>query len=210
METPLPKNFSMPKVTLSPALKKSGHSLMEVVLLLVVIGLGYWYLVSPKAAGLEAQRVKRDALVKERDKISGDLDTLRSLVSKLNAHKADVEKLDDALPLNSKPFSLEVLINQLAQESGVVIGSVSVSGKGDSIVAGNRDALQNPFAASRSLQKVAANTSVSGSFSQLETFLKKLENSARIINVNSLEISSAKSDSIDLRAGLEAYYYASN
>jgi Tfp pilus assembly protein PilO len=72
---------------------------------------------------------------------------------------------------------------------------------------GNKERISNPYAAERSLKKVSGSIYVTGTFDQLEAFIKKVETNARIINILGLELNQAADDKLSLKCTLETYYY---
>jgi Tfp pilus assembly protein PilO len=116
--------------------------------------------------------------------------------------------LDQAIPLNSNTIRLQLLIQSLAQSVGVAVGDINVTGDPSGVVAGDMALLANPYGVSRSVKTMSGTISVSGSFDQLQTFLKKLENSGRLIDVDSLAIDQGSSDGLNLKLTFKAYYLA--
>ncbi|HYV33500.1 MAG TPA: type 4a pilus biogenesis protein PilO, partial [Candidatus Limnocylindria bacterium] len=64
------------------------------------------------------------------------------------------------------------------------------------------------YAPTRSLQKLSGTVYVIGTFSQLEAFLRKLENSGRIIDVSDLAIDPGTDGNLNLRVSIASYYFA--
>ena len=72
---------------------------------------------------------------------------------------------------------------------------------------GDTALLADPFGKPRSLQKLNASVFVTGSFSQLEEFLKKVETSGRIMQVHGLENSPGQQGDLGLKISLDSYYF---
>jgi len=130
------------------------------------------------------------------------------MIQTLNSSSNQVADLDQALPLDGNTVNLQILINSLAQSVGVAVTDVEVSGQPNTVVAGDKALLSDPYGATRTLQTLAGNLSVTGSFAQLQAFLQKLETSARLIDVTDLEMDAAAGGNLSLRLGINAYYLA--
>jgi Tfp pilus assembly protein PilO len=205
MEINLSKSMSpgMPKVP-----KSAQNALVEVVLLIVVCGLFTWFIILPKKAEISAKNASLAKVVEQESTVSGDLAKLQSMIQTLNSSSNQVADLDQALPLDGNTVNLQILINSLAQSVGVAVTDVEVSGQPNTVVAGDKALLSDPYGATRTLQTLAGNLSVTGSFAQLQAFLQKLETSARLIDVTDLEMDAAAGGNLSLRLGINAYYLA--
>ena len=193
----------MPKVP-----KSAQNALVEVVLLIVVCGLFTWFIILPKKAEISAKNASLAKVVEQESTVSGDLAKLQSMIQTLNSSSNQVADLDQALPLDGNTVNLQILINSLAQSVGVAVTDVEVSGQPNTVVAGDKALLSDPYGATRTLQTLAGNLSVTGSFAQLQAFLQKLETSARLIDVTDLEMDAAAGGNLSLRLGINAYYLA--
>jgi len=192
----------------APVIKKSPRtSLMEIILLVVVIVLFYWFIAKPKQAEVASLDSKYSEVKAEAESVKNQVEQLKGLVQQLKSHSKDIMLLDEALPLDGKITRLNLLMNSLAASSGVTLGDLSLSSRGDYISAGNTAIINNPFAAKRSLQKTTVNLNLFGNFSQIQGFLRKLENNGRILNLTSVEIEGSQDDKLNLRLSLETYYY---
>lgn len=197
------------KTTILGSVKKASHTYGEVLLIVVVAGLFYGFLAKPKAADLSVQKQALAKLQSESKALGEDLDNLNSLVERLKAVKnsGEIENLDESLPLEGKVISINRLIKIFAQESGVTLSNFLISGKNGYIVAGNIPLLQEPFGQKRSLQKLSGDITVLGSLEQITNFIKKIENSPRIVQITALEITGAKEGGLSSHLSIEIYYY---
>ena len=180
---------------------------LEVFLLIVVCALFTWFIILPKKAEVDAKNEELKKAKTQQESIKGDLETLTSRISELKTHKSDVTNLDDAIPLVGKTFNLQLLLGDLAASAGVTVGDISVTGNSSGVAAGDTALLADPFGKPRSLQKLNASVFVTGSFSQLEEFLKKVETSGRIMQVHGLEISPGQQGDLGLKISLDSYYF---
>ncbi len=197
------------KITILGSVKKASHTYGEVLLMIIVAGLFYGFLARPKAAELAGQKQTLGQLQNEYQALDGNLNALNELIDKLKAGKktGEIEKLDEAIPLDGKVFSFNNLLKILAKESGVTLGSFLISGTTGYIIAGNTPLLEQPFGQKRSLQKLPGDITAIGNLEQIINFIKKIEDSARIIQINSLEISGSQEDGVSLHMNIETYYY---
>ncbi len=198
-----------PQVPLVSSIKRrTQNNLVEVVLLVLVIGLFFWFIVIPKKANLVVKQQRAAELRVEEGKLSGDLAQLKALVEELKANSNNVAKLDEALPLTQNTARVHLLVEQMARSSGATISDLNVVGESEAVVAGNVEILDNPFTVARSRKTLDVSVNVLGSFDQLKAFLQKLEKNGRIFNVAALGIKGTEEGLLELRLNLEAYYYA--
>lgn len=196
-----------PVTRVSSRLKSSG-SMFQLIVLVMVAVIFYWFIVGPKRQEIKEQRRQITSLQEKSAELSKQLATLDTLVKQLKRNGPEIAKLDESLPLHGRTTWLHLLTEQLVTSSGLTLGSLSVSNVEDDFIAGNRELMQNPFKAKRQVKKVSANLGVSGTVAQFEAFLKKLENNARIIDVKVLEISGAQDQLVDFKLTFDAYYFA--
>ena len=145
-------------------------------IILVVILLGGFFLIWP-----EYQKWQ-DLIVNVADK-KAELETVKEYFSSLEAtseelktHQEALAKIQSALPNDPSVPSLMNLIQKSALENGILlkkVDSFSVSGE--------------------SIKKITIPVTVVGAYSSLKGFISSLEKSARIIDINVITYSSAKS-----------------
>jgi len=206
MDANLSKNLNL---GLPPQIKNARNSLVELVLLVVVCALFGWFVVLPKKAEVEAKKADLATIQGQESKMADKLAKLKTLVQTLQSSSLQTADLDQALPLDGKITRLKILIDSLANSSGVTVGDVSVSSsKADSVVAGDKGLLANPYGAARTLQKLSGSVYVIGTFDQLKAFLQKLETSARLLDVTELSMDGASDGSLNLKLTISAYYLA--
>ncbi|HYV34008.1 MAG TPA: hypothetical protein VE973_04135 [Candidatus Limnocylindria bacterium] len=186
----------------------SRNLAIELVLLILFGGLFFWFIVLPKRASITDLEANLSTVQKQQQDISGELNSLKNLANELNNDTADINHLDQALPLNGKTMTLQILAATLAQSVGVTIKDTNAVGPNNQILAGDKALLAKPYGTTRALQKISGSISVLGTFSQLEAFLRKLETSGRLINIGSLTIDSAEDGNLSLKVTMEAYYLA--
>lgn len=196
------------KIQSSPAVRNSRNSIFEIVVLVAAAVLLYWFVVLPKAAVLADKQSQLEKVKVSTALLQANIASLKKLSQELSSHTSDVAHLDQALPLNEIEVRTEVLMQKLVESSGVVISSLVINASGSAVVSGNQALLMNPYGPKRTLGSVPINMSVSGSLTQLLDLLNKLENYGRIMEINSMDISTAENGTLNLSLTLETYYYS--
>lgn len=191
---------------LSMAAVKNRGSVAELVILLLVAALFYWFILSPKTVEVNEKKQRVANLKEQSAKLSGQLDKLNVLVAQLDNNASDIAKLDESLPLHPRTTWVYLLMENMVASSGMTLSSLTVSGKEDR-VAGDEALMKNMFAVKRQVKKMTANLALTGTAAQFETFLKRLENNARILDVKILEIGSSADELLDFRLSFDAYYF---
>lgn len=191
-----------------PQNSRQKVNLFEIILLLVVIGLFYWFVVSPKSAELDAASATLTKLQTDQKNVESQKAELSALIQKMQENKSDIEKLDEGLPFEGKITILNLLMEKFAADAGVNMENLSFSLSGDYIAAGDTQLLADPYKPKRSLKKISGNVSVQGDLGQIENFLQKLENSGRIFNISNAQITPSESGQMIISMNLDTYYFA--
>lgn len=207
MNVTLPKSINL---NFSPQVRSSRNSVFEAVLLLVVCGLFYWFIISPKMTAVAEQKVNLAQAQTEKDNISGTVSDLKKMVGQLSANAKEISALDEAMPLDAKILRLRLLLEDLGRSVGLSVSNVNVSGNTDAPWAGDKALLENPYLISRSVQRLSGTISAEGNYGQVIAFLDKIENSGRIININSVNIDSSADGNLSILLTLDAFYLAPN
>ncbi len=182
--------------------------MIEVVLLLVACGLFYWFIIAPKNSQIDQQNKILSEIQAEEQKISGTVADLKTMVRQLSDNPKQISDLEEAMPLNAKTLSFRTLLENLSQSVGLSVSTVNVSDNTGEPWAGNKELLAKPYAVSRSVQKLSGSVAVIGTYSQIITFLEKLQTSGRVININSVNINSSDNGNLSATLTLEAFYLA--
>jgi Tfp pilus assembly protein PilO len=188
--------------------KAKQHSIVELIALAIIIVLFGWFLILPKKTQLSSEQQQLSVLQTQQSQVHTTLTTLQSLEQQLNTQATDISELDQALPLSYKFSALPELVQSLANSVGVTLASASFSPSEQAPDAGNVALLSNPYGVQRALQQVGGTIVASGNFGQLDDFLKKIESSGRILNVNSIAVSGSGNSSLTLRLDVTAYFLA--
>lgn len=207
MEIKLPQNIISRKSSPSTVkLSSRSNSLFQIVLLIIVIVLFSWFVLMPKVAQVNTVKAQLETFKQRDASLQTDLNKLEELVAKLKMSGDQVAKLEEALPVELNTIRLNQLITKLGSDSGATLGELSILSKGDDVVAGNRELLKNPFGVERAVQKINISISATGNYEQLKSFLQKLENNARIMDVNSIEFASNQDGLLELQINVNVYY----
>jgi len=120
------------------------------------------------------------------------LTQLRSVKEEISVHQQNFDKLGQAIPSDAGLPALYEHIQQMGTTSGLVVGSlkgVPVMGPTEEIVA------------------LAFTVSFTGSYEGLKNFLDETKRSARIYNVNTIEISTSSEILGELDITIEMFAY---
>lgn len=103
-----------------------------------------------------------------------------SLISKeLDKHREELTKIDSALSLNPPLLSLLKYLQKIAPENGLILTGIS-------------SFLTKPIPERADIKEIQGSLKLSGSYSSLKNFLKTLEKSARLIEVDSISFSASQ------------------
>ena len=119
---------------------------------------------------------------------------------KLDERQAEIEKIDSALPADLSLPALLKFLQKITSENGLILTQAAL------IPAKPIEGISNT-------REIQGNLAVSGSYSSLKNFLTALENSSRIIDVDSINLSanpkktSESSDIFSFQIKIRAYSY---
>lgn len=203
-------NLAPPKIA-APPVKRPTRSGVQVILLLVVIVLFAWFIVLPASRTLgDRQEQVRQAKNELKD-IEDNTANLRNLIDQLNNpdNQKDVQSLDQALPIDDRISKAHILFDQIVKASGMTLASVSIDqSTATSVVAGQKDDVNHPFQQERKQHVTQATLGVTGSIEQGVGLMQLLENDARVIDVDAIDVTSDGSGKLSFRLKLKLYYYA--
>jgi Tfp pilus assembly protein PilO len=187
--------------------KSAQFSLTEVGFLVILIGLFTWFMVLPK---WDSYKIKKDTLAKLNDdlsKVDGQITDLQNSLKVLENNSQNFSRLDEAFPLRTNPTTLQILFEEMTRNSDVTTRNLSISDGQERTYAANKDLLENPYKVSRVLRKFSGSIDVSGEFAKLQSFLKKIEHTNRLIKVSSMEIQREQGNTLLMKLNFEAYSY---
>jgi Tfp pilus assembly protein PilO len=185
------------------------NPMLQAILIVIVLAVFGWFILGPKFSQNQQTQAELDAVTEQRENLEADQAELNSLIAELEDSDEQVELLDEAVPLTARPTRVSLLIESFAQNSGMVISQLSIGETDEFIASGNKEELADPYQASRALATIDVNLSVLGSIEQFRNFLILLEQSGRIIDVESLTVTSGEdSESYNLKVKTYAYELA--
>lgn len=175
--------------------KLSNTIALYVAIALIVAGAVGYLLIKPlyndaQATSTKVTKVKAEtaALVQ----LGKDTDTLRANYASV---KDSRDQIMHQLPKNSEEERLIALLGDMGQANGVVVNSFAPGDNNASI------------ASSPGLSIYPASISVTGTYSQIQAFLKNMETSARFIGVKSSALTgSPASSALSGQISFQAYY----
>ena len=182
-------------------------SVFEVIFLIIVIIVAYFYLVSPKQTQFSDLKNKLTDVKKRQESIKSQKIAFDKLVQDLEDETEGVEALDQTLPIDSKPSKIYVLLENLMQRQGLTTGSVSVDADSQQIVAGHTETGGQALDSEHKVQPVPLTVSATGTIDQLNGFLQFVETSTRLLEVVSLDVNQGQADQLVFRIGMRAYFY---
>lgn len=207
MDIKLTNSFS--KISAAGPSNASRSAVMQIVLVLIVGGLFYWFLLLPKIADNKAKHDSLNSTQDQKASVDQDLQTLKTLDQQLAdaKSKSEITNLDEALPLSERAVRVEMLMEKLTQSSGAIVGSIAIDQSHDGVVAGNPAVISDPYSGQRTLGSVGVDLRVSGTMEQLIDLIKKLESYGRIMDISSLDISLNQGSVLDMKLSLTTYYF---
>ena len=206
MNISLTPNAAINSASLKSQIRSPRGYVLESVLLIVIAVLFWWFVVMPKQTSISTSATQLSDLSTQESKISGAAAALQKQITELASNSQNIDELDQALPLGDNLPKINLLMQSIVASSGVTIGSLNVSGaSSNSVVAGNKALLANPYGPTRTLQTYFAAMSVSGSFDQIMSLLQKLENSGRIMDITSLSINGTGPGILALQLNVNIY-----
>lgn len=178
---------------------KSGFLLLAAV---VFLAPGVFFLLSipSRQAEVSAARDRLSLLQEKNKKLSDVLSNVKTIESNLELVQTAVPTADDV------PMLMTQLEN-LGKSSGVTVQHLGFGGGKEAAGAGNQEEVAKPAA----LQKVSLTVVVTGTYAALESFLKNLEQTSRVINVTTLRFSPSREGEgeeakLSATLGVTAYY----
>lgn len=185
---------------------KYRNSLFEVVVLFIVLVLVVMFIARPKYNASQVKAEELSTAQAQYEKVETDRKKMNSLIEDLNKSKDEVALVDQALPLQGRVTSLDLLIDNLVLSSGMKLASITTDEATNGVVAGDKKLLADPYGSDRKLQTIVATVSVTGPVEQFRQLLKLIEASPRLMDVDTISISNQ--DEIIYKIRLKSYFYA--
>lgn len=187
--------------------KTLQFSLTEVFFLLVLIGLFSWFLILPKWQAYVKEKDRYAQLVESKNKIESQISDLKDSIELMQNSSVAFAKLDESLPLATNPTTLPILFEEMTQSSDVVTRNLAIDDRRERTYATDKEAIKNPYKVPRLVRTVTGTLDVSGDFSRLQAFLKKIEKTNRLIKITSVDFEREQGDILLMRLNFETYSY---
>lgn len=159
----------------------------------------YFLAITPEIVALNKAKesfAKKDQEVKERqDYFTG----LKNTLLELENYQETLQKIETSLPGEVSLASLLRFFDQKASNNGLVLGSITPL-QGGSLAESEAEKLKE-------VPAQFFRVSLMGSVSSLEGFLKDIESSARLVDVQNIDLLEAKTEaSSEINVSIKAYY----
>lgn len=197
--------------TFVPRMTPERSHFTEIALLAIIIILFSWFVLKPRVIALATLRSEQTAIEEQRASVADQKSQLLELINKLENSPTDVAVLDEALPLNSRLTTMAVLTDNLAKSNGLSVASIAVDGTESSkaIVAGDKTTLTDPYKAQRKLNNATVLITTSGTLEQFVGFLNAIENSTRVMDVQTIDISGEEQGQLLFKVKVRGYSFSS-
>ena len=149
--------------------------LISFILLGFSLVLGVFFL-QPKYKEMETTQTNitnKEQEIKNLDKYYKELTFISEILDK---HPQELAKIDSALPTNPPLPSLLKFLQKITSENGLILTSINF-------------ASAEPTVGTTNIKEIQASLELSGSYSSLKNFLKVLEKSSRLIEVDNISFS---------------------
>jgi type IV pilus assembly protein PilO len=153
---------------------KRNQLLIGGAAVLVIVLLWYFLLYKPLGDDLTSAQEQTSAEQKKTDGLEADLARLQSQAKNASKQQALLRKLDAAVPKNPDLAEFIIQANDIAESSGISFLSIAPT----------------PPAAGDGASVINMTISISGSFFQLQDYLRQLEQLERLVIVDGISISS--------------------
>jgi len=163
----------------------SRNYLEAFAILIIALALGF-FLLLPKCQSLQDLQSKvqiKTGELREREEYYAGL---RAIMDDLNYYRENLEKIGSALPAGADAAAMMDFAKNAAMHSGLSVKGIEYSGAG----AGASGAADDPTLPEVSLKNYTISLKLSGSYGNFKSFLAVIENSSRLITIESLGVAS--------------------
>lgn len=178
-------------------------STIFVIFSVLVLGVGVlsFEKISNLASGLAEQKLRLN-------RISDKENSLSALQKKYESAEKDISKIDTALPNEKESSKLLSDLDSLAQESGLKLTFIQSDNFGKKQMSTDLNLLQTTKG--KNSLELPLQLKLEGSFVSFSTFVKRLENYQRLVNISYIEIKKPtvtedQSDKIEAEMKIVAY-----
>lgn len=196
--------------TMVPTPKNDRNHFIEIGLLAIIIVLFSWFVLKPRFIAFSVNKKELNKLQEDQKMIAQNKEKLLALIKDLDGQPQASATLDEALPLESRITTVAVLADSLAKANGLQVATMSLDGAETSktVVAGQKEVLADPFEAQRKLNSATILMTTSGTLEQFVGFLNALENSTRIVDVQTIDISPQETEELLFKVKIKGYTFS--
>ena len=160
-------------------------------------------LLFPSLSSIPTLRTKLSAKNEELKQLKAKSSRLNSLISNQSTLKANLKLVDMAVPSKDNVPNLMTQIQRIASDSGVTLKALQFGTSSLNTSAGE----SNRVLADKNIKRVLLQAIAEGAFSNLQSFLRNLEEASRLISVDNVTFENKKSgSSVASTLGLTSYY----
>jgi hypothetical protein len=189
-------------------------SVAQTALLLIVTILFAWFIVRPQMTKVSNLKTDLKTQQDEFQRVDNDKRELSRLVGLLKqagvaeTGASTIQLVDEALPLTTRVSQAQVLVEGLASASGMELAGIMIDGSeiAETVAAGDKDVLKDPYAPTRKLQTQSLTVQLTGGIEQFRDFLSLIETSGRVVDVDFVDILNTDSG-LKYKVKLKTYSY---
>lgn len=196
------KKLEVPKTDVSQHDDKSTRRfifwMVALIFLIILVGGGVLYWLIGQYINQSNKNKSQDITIGLLEKKKKDIELLKPNYEKITTKgtdgRSDADLILSAMPTDQGYNELIAMLERMGVESGVKISTISKGGEGESAKAPSPSSYQ-------------ATVSMEGEFSNILDFLRKTENSSRVLDFVSMNISgSTRSGKVSSTSTFKAYY----
>ena len=176
-------------------------NLLTIFVIFAMLVVGY-YTVVPAFDRIQISRSQNPNLKSAVNAKEKELADVRALNNEIEQSSKRLEELSQTLPTSKDIPNLFRNLEEVARSSGMTFNSIS-------IVSGDASVLQGGLqgqVVDTGVRTLALNVAVSGTRTQLETYLKQIEDNRRLIDVNSIVLSGLGENKTTFNLRAKTYY----
>jgi Tfp pilus assembly protein PilO len=189
--------------------KAPVNPLFSILFFLLIVMLT-WFLVWPKFSEIKVKSGELRELESVKDNFGQLKGNVDRLVSQMQSARQDISLLDEALPIDNRISKVYVIVESFAKASGLNLVNITTD-TGDALaVDGAVGEKDGQFKKERKLFISTMTLSLSGGYESFLTFLTFLEDSSRIVDVDSVDIAPGENGELTFRVKLKSYFYSTD
>jgi Tfp pilus assembly protein PilO len=166
-----------------------------------------WYMIMPKRTQIKEAEDILKVNLDEKSKLDGEVATLKALIEEMRTKQRQLGYLDEALPLDARITKLQILAEKIAGDSGVTLADSNFSPQEELVFGKTPEQQKDPYSQQYSLKTISGSLYVVGVYDQVKDFLKRVEQSGRVIDVTSVELLGNRENMLDLKLNVQSYYF---